>query len=125
PQPKRERRRSAMPAISLGLVSQVMTIALVEAHKQIVITCDTYPKEIAGMEERLISRFGWGLTVAIEPPELEMRVAIVLKKAEADAVQVSEEIAFFIAKHIRSNVRELEGALKKVLAFARFTGREL
>jgi chromosomal replication initiator protein len=99
--------------------------ALVEAQKQIVITCDTYPKEIAGMEERLISRFGWGLTVAIEPPELEMRVAIVLKKAEAEAVQVSEEIAFFIAKHIRSNVRELEGALKKVLAFARFTGREL
>jgi chromosomal replication initiator protein len=99
--------------------------ALVEAHKQIVITCDTYPKEIAGMEERLISRFGWGLTVAIEPPELEMRVAIVLKKAEAEAVVVSEEIAFFIAKHIRSNVRELEGALKKVLAFARFTGREL
>ncbi|MBW8907118.1 MAG: chromosomal replication initiator protein DnaA, partial [Betaproteobacteria bacterium] len=80
---------------------------------------------IAGMEERLISRFGWGLTVAIEPPELEMRVAIVLKKAEAENVQVSEEIAFFIAKHIRSNVRELEGALKKVLAFARFTGREL
>jgi len=99
--------------------------ALVEARKQIVITCDTYPKEIAGMEERLISRFGWGLTVAIEPPELEMRVAIVLKKAEAEAVALSEEIAFFIAKHIRSNVRELEGALKKVLAFARFTGREL
>jgi chromosomal replication initiator protein len=99
--------------------------ALVEAHKQIVITCDTYPKEIAGMEERLISRFGWGLTVAIEPPELEMRVAIVLKKAEAEAVEVSEEIAFFIAKHIRSNVRELEGALKKVLAYARFTGREI
>ncbi|MBV8030532.1 MAG: chromosomal replication initiator protein DnaA [Betaproteobacteria bacterium] len=99
--------------------------ALVEAHKQIVITCDTYPKEIAGMEERLISRFGWGLTVAIEPPELEMRVAIVLKKAEAEAVELSEEIAFFIAKHIRSNVRELEGALKKVLAFARFNGREL
>jgi len=99
--------------------------ALVEAHKQIVITCDTYPKEIAGMEERLISRFGWGLTVAIEPPELEMRVAIVLKKAEVEAVVVSEEIAFFIAKHIRSNVRELEGALKKVLAFARFSGREL
>jgi chromosomal replication initiator protein len=99
--------------------------ALVEAHKQIVITCDTYPKEIAGMEERLISRFGWGLTVAIEPPELEMRVAIVLKKAEADAVDLSEDIAFFIAKHIRSNVRELEGALKKVLAFARFSNREL
>jgi chromosomal replication initiator protein len=99
--------------------------ALVEAHKQIVITCDTYPKEIANMEERLISRFGWGLTVAIEPPELEMRVAIVLKKAEAEAVDLSEEIAFFIAKHIRSNVRELEGALKKVLAFARFTERDL
>ena len=99
--------------------------ALVEAHKQIVITCDTYPKEIAGMEERLISRFGWGLTVAIEPPELEMRVAIVLKKAEAEAVALSEDIAFFIAKHIRSNVRELEGALKKVLAFARFSNREL
>jgi chromosomal replication initiator protein len=99
--------------------------ALVEAHKQIVITCDTYPKEIAGMEERLISRFGWGLTVAIEPPELEMRVAIVIKKAEAEAVALSEDIAFFIAKHIRSNVRELEGALKKVLAFARFSGREL
>ena len=99
--------------------------ALVEAHKQIVISCDTYPKEISGMEERLISRFGWGLTVAIEPPELEMRVAIVLKKAEAESVSLSEEIAFFIAKHIRSNVRELEGALKKVLAFARFNGREL
>ena len=99
--------------------------ALVEAHKQIVITCDTYPKEISGMQERLISRFGWGLTVAVEPPELEMRVAIVLKKAEADALELAEDIAFFIAKHIRSNVRELEGALKKVLAFARFTGREL
>jgi chromosomal replication initiator protein len=99
--------------------------ALVEAHKQIVITCDTYPKEITGMQERLISRFGWGLTVAIEPPELEMRVAIVLKKAEAESVQLAEEIAFFIAKHIHSNVRELEGALKKVLAFARFSGREL
>jgi chromosomal replication initiator protein len=99
--------------------------ALVEAHKQIVITCDTYPKEIAGMEERLISRFGWGLTVAIEPPELEMRVAIVLKKAEAEQAEVSEEIAFFIAKHIRSNVRELEGALKKVLAYSRFNAREL
>jgi len=99
--------------------------ALVEAHKQIVITCDTYPKEITGMQERLISRFGWGLTVAIEPPELEMRVAIVLKKAEAESQELAEDIAFFIAKHIRSNVRELEGALKKVLAFARFTGREL
>jgi chromosomal replication initiator protein len=99
--------------------------ALVEAHKQIVISCDTYPKEIAGMQERLISRFGWGLTVAIEPPELEMRVAIVLKKAEGEPVPLPEDIAFFIAKHIHSNVRELEGALKKVLAFARFSGREL
>ncbi len=101
--------------------------ALVEAHKQIVISCDTYPKEIAGMQERLISRFGWGLTVAIEPPELEMRVAIVLKKAEveAEAAALSEDIAFFIAKNIHSNVRELEGALKKVLAFSRFSGREL
>ena len=99
--------------------------ALVEAHKQIVITCDTYPKEISGMEERLISRFGWGLTVAIEPPELEMRVAIVLKKAEAEGIVFSEDIAFFIAKHIRSNVRELEGALKKVLAYSRFNVREL
>jgi chromosomal replication initiator protein len=99
--------------------------ALVEAHKQIVITCDTYPKEISGMEERLISRFGWGLTVAIEPPELEMRVAIVLKKAEAESIVLSEDIAFFIAKHIRSNVRELEGALKKVLAYSRFNAREL
>jgi chromosomal replication initiator protein len=98
---------------------------LIEAHKQVVITCDSYPKEIEGMEERLISRFGWGLTVAIEPPELEMRVAIVLKKAEADSIALSEDIAFFIAKHIRSNVRELEGALKKVLAFARFNAREL
>ena len=99
--------------------------ALVEAHKQIVITCDTYPKEISGMEERLISRFGWGLTVAIEPPELEMRVAIVLKKAEHEGLNIHEEIAFFIAKHIRSNVRELEGALKKVLAYARFNEREI
>jgi len=99
--------------------------ALVEAHRQIVITCDTYPKEIAGMEERLISRFGWGLTVAVEPPELEMRVAIVLKKAEDQGAALSEEIAFFIATNVRSNVRELEGALKKVLAYARFTNREL
>ena len=99
--------------------------ALVEAHRQIVITCDTFPKEMSGMQERLISRFGWGLTVAIEPPELEMRAAIVLKKAEAEAAEVSSDIAFFIAQHIRSNVRELEGALKKVLAYARFNAREL
>ena len=99
--------------------------ALVEAHRQIVITCDTFPKEMSGMQERLISRFGWGLTVAIEPPELEMRAAIVLKKAEAESAEISSDIAFFIAQHIRSNVRELEGALKKVLAYARFNAREL
>ena len=99
--------------------------ALVEAHRQIVITCDTYPKEIVGMQERLISRFGWGLTVAIEPPELEMRVAILLKKAESESVTVNEDVAFFIAKHVRSNVRELEGALKKILAYARFYAREI
>lgn len=95
--------------------------ALTESHKQVIITCDTYPKEIAGMEDRLISRFGWGLTVAIEPPELEMRVAILLKKAAADNVDLAEEVAFFIARQIHSNVRELEGALKRVLAYARFT----
>lgn len=94
--------------------------ALIEAHKQVVITCDSYPKEIAGMEDRLISRFGWGLTVAIEPPELEMRVAILLKKADAERVRLPEDVAFFIANHIQSNVRELEGALKRVLAYAKF-----
>jgi len=99
--------------------------ALIEAHKQVVITCDTYPKEIAGIENRLISRFGWGLTVAVEPPELEMRVAILLKKAEADGVKLDEAVAFFVAKHIQSNVRELEGGLKRVLAYARFTGQPL
>lgn len=99
--------------------------ALIEAKKQIVITCDTYPKDITGLEDRLISRFDWGLTVAIEPPELEMRVAILKKKAEAEHINVSEDVAFLIAKHLRSNVRELEGALKKVLAFARFHGREI
>lgn len=99
--------------------------ALIEAKKQIVITCDTYPKDITGLEDRLISRFDWGLTVAIEPPELEMRVAILKKKAEAEHIEVSEDVAFLIAKHLRSNVRELEGALKKVLAFARFHGREI
>ncbi|HXZ95893.1 MAG TPA: chromosomal replication initiator protein DnaA [Burkholderiales bacterium] len=99
--------------------------ALIEAHKQVVITCDTYPKEISGMEDRLISRFGWGLTVAIEPPELEMRVAILLKKAALDGITLDENVAFFIAKHIQSNVRELEGALKRVLAFCRFAGLPL
>jgi chromosomal replication initiator protein len=99
--------------------------ALIEARKQIVITCDTYPKDITGLEDRLISRFDWGLTVAIEPPELEMRVAILKKKAEAENIGLSEDVAFLIAKNLRSNVRELEGALKKVLAFARFHGREI
>lgn len=95
--------------------------ALVEAHKQVVITSDCYPKEISGLEERLVSRFGWGLTVAIEPPELEMRVAILLKKAQTEKMKLDENTAFFIAKYIRSNVRELEGALKRVLAYSRFT----
>lgn len=99
--------------------------ALIEAHKQVIITCDSYPKEISGMEERLISRFGWGLTVAVEPPELEMRVAILLKKALMEKIVLDENVAFFIAKHIRSNVRELEGALKRVLAYSRFTGHQL
>ena len=99
--------------------------ALIEAHKQVIITCDSYPKEISGMEERLISRFGWGLTVAVEPPELEMRVAILLKKALMENIVLDENVAFFIAKHIRSNVRELEGALKRVLAYSRFTGHSL
>lgn len=99
--------------------------ALVEAHKQVIITCDTYPKEISGIENRLISRFGWGLTVAVEPPELEMRVAILLKKADADGLVLDENVAFFIAKHIQSNIRELEGALKRVLAYSRFTGQAI
>ncbi|HLQ02016.1 MAG TPA: chromosomal replication initiator protein DnaA [Burkholderiales bacterium] len=99
--------------------------ALIEAHKQLIITCDTYPKDLAGMDERLKSRFSWGLTVAIEPPEQEMRVAIILKKAEAVSLRLSEEVAFFIAKHIRSNVRELEGALKSVIAYSRFNGRDI
>jgi chromosomal replication initiator protein len=98
---------------------------LIEAHRQVVITCDTYPKQIAGIEERLISRFGWGLTVALEPPELEMRVAILLAKAASVGVRLDEQVAFFIAKHIRSNVRELEGALKRILAYASFHGQEI
>jgi chromosomal replication initiator protein len=98
---------------------------LIEAHRQVVITCDTFPKEIEGIEERLISRFGWGLTVALEPPELEMRVAILLSKAASVGVRLDEQVAFFIAKHIRSNVRELEGALKRILAYASFHGQEI
>jgi chromosomal replication initiator protein len=99
--------------------------ALIDAHKQVIITCDSYPKEITGMEDRLISRFGWGLTVAIEPPELEMRVAILIKKAEVEDARLPEDVAFFIAKHIQSNVRELEGALKRVLAYSNFAGQPL
>ena len=99
--------------------------ALIESHKQVVITCDTYPKEIAGIENRLISRFGWGLTVAVEPPELEMRVAILIKKAAQEAITLSEDVAFFLARHIQSTVRELEGGLKRILAYARFTGHDI
>ena len=99
--------------------------ALIEAKKQIVISCDTYPKDISGLEDRLITRFDWGLTVQIEPPEIEMRVAILKKKAEIEGVALDDEVAFYIAKHLRSNVRELEGALKKVLAYASFHGRKI
>jgi len=99
--------------------------ALIEARKQIIITCDTYPKDINGLDDRLVTRFDWGLTVQIEPPELEMRVAILKKKAEAEGLQLNDEVAFFVAKHLRSNVRELEGALKKVLAYSSFHGRAI
>ena len=99
--------------------------ALLEGQRQIVLTCDRYPKEVAGLEERLKSRFGWGLTVAIEQPELETSVAILISKAATEAVVLPEEVAFFIAQRIRSNIRELEGALRRVLANARFTGREI
>jgi len=96
--------------------------SLIESKKQIIITCDTYPKEIADVDERLRTRFSWGLTVAIEPPELEMRVAILLKKAEAANFLLHEDVAFFIAKQVRSSVRELEGALNRIVAMAKFTG---
>ncbi len=99
--------------------------ALIAAKKQIIITSDTYPKEITGMDDRLISRFDSGLTVAIEPPELEMRVAILLKKAQSEGVALSDDVAFFVAKHLRSNVRELEGALRKILAYSRFHGKDI
>ena len=97
--------------------------ALLEGGQQMILTCDRYPKEINGVEERLKSRFGWGLTIAVEPPELETRVAILMKKAEQAGITISNEAAFFIAQRIRSNVRELEGALKRVIASANFTGR--
>jgi chromosomal replication initiator protein len=99
--------------------------ALLEGHQQIVITCDRYPKEISGLEERLKSRFGWGLTIAIEPPDLETRVAILVKKAQESAIELNHEVAFFIPKRLRSNVRELEGALKRVIANANFTGNPI
>ena len=97
--------------------------ALLEGQQQIILSCDRYPKEVTGLEERLKSRFGWGLTVAIEPPELETCVAILMAKSQAAGGELPEEVAFFIAKRIRSNVRELEGALRRVLATSRFTGR--
>ncbi|RUQ17763.1 chromosomal replication initiator protein DnaA [Aeromonas dhakensis] len=99
--------------------------ALLEGNQQIILTSDRYPKEINGVEDRLKSRFGWGLTVAIEPPELETRVAILMRKADENQIHLPDEVAFFIAKRLRSNVRELEGALNRVIANANFTGRAI
>ena len=99
--------------------------ALLESGQQMILTCDRYPKEIVGLEDRLKSRFGWGLTVAVEPPELETRVAILMKKAAEGNIALPEDAAFFLAKKIRSNVRELEGALKRVVANSHFTGEEI
>lgn len=99
--------------------------ALLESGQQMILTCDRYPKEINGLEERLKSRFGWGLTVPVEPPELEMRVAILMKKAQESGFELQNDVAFFIAQKIRSNVRELEGALKRVSANSQFTGTEI
>lgn len=99
--------------------------ALLEGQRQVIITADRFPKELEGIEERLISRFGSGLIVAIEPPELETRVAILIKKAKQQNVELPEDVAFFIAKRVRSNVRELEGALRRVIASAFFTGRQI
>lgn len=98
---------------------------LLEGHQQIILTCDRYPKEVPGLEDRLKSRFGWGLTVAIEPPELETRVAILMSKAQQANIDLPEEVGFFIAKRIRSNVRELEGALRRVHANSQFTGKAI
>ncbi len=98
---------------------------LIDSHKQVILTSDTFPKEISGLESRLVSRFGWGLTVAIEPPELEMRVAILLKKASLGGYVLDEAVAFFIAKHVNSNIRELEGALKRIEAYAKFHRRAI
>ncbi|MEO0047346.1 MAG: hypothetical protein RLZZ410_305 [Pseudomonadota bacterium] len=99
--------------------------ALTANKSQVIMTSDTYPKEISGIDDRLISRFDSGLTVAIEPPELEMRVAILMKKALSEGLPLTEDVAFFVAKHLRSNVRELEGALRKILAYVRFHGKEI
>ena len=99
--------------------------SLIDGHKQVVISCDTFPKEISGMTPRLTSRFSWGLTVAIEPPGLEMRVAILLQKTAISNSPISEDVAFFIAKHVRSNIRELEGALKRVDAYSKFHKRAI
>ena len=99
--------------------------ALLEGQQQVIVTCDRYPKEVSGLEERLKSRFGWGLTCAIEPPDIETCVAILIGKAQAANVMLTEEVAFFVAKRIRSNVRELEGALKRLIANSRFTGRPI
>ncbi len=99
--------------------------ALLEGQRQVIITADRFPKELIGVEERLISRFGCGLTVSIEPPELETRVAILIKKAQQHRITLSSEIAFFVAKRVRSNVRELEGALRRIIASATFTGRPI
>jgi chromosomal replication initiator protein len=99
--------------------------ALLESQQQVILTCDRYPKEVDGLEERLKSRFGWGLTVAIEPPELETCVAILMSKAAMSHVDLPEDVAFFVAKRIRSNVRELEGALRRVVATSNFTGRPI
>jgi chromosomal replication initiator protein len=98
---------------------------LIDSHKQVIMTSDTFPKEITGLDSRLVSRFGWGLTVAIEPPELEMRVAILLKKAHLNGYDLDESVAFFVAKHVNSNIRELEGALKRVEAYTKFHRRPI
>lgn len=99
--------------------------ALLEGQKQIIMTCDRYPKEVEGLEDRLKSRFGWGLPVAIEPPELETRVAILMSKASLSGVDLPNEVAFFIAKRLPSNIRELEGALRRVIANSSFTGKPI
>ena len=99
--------------------------ALLEGQQQVILTCDRYPKEVDGLEDRLKSRFGWGLTAAIEPAELETRVAILMSKASQTGIELPSDVAFFIAKHIQSNIRELEGALRRVAASARFTGQQI